>query len=148
MNNLRAYIAYLQLKNIDKIIKMKKHIAKVFRDVLGQYPKLFKQFYNPNAVYVRYPFAPTCNTLSREFLIKWFSKKTSLEIGIWFNDVIHPKGSLKYCYNLGSCIVGERFSQTLLNLPMNLRIYKVLNKVREELNTAIKELQNFVQVKN
>ena len=148
MSNLRAYIAYLQLKNIDRLIKIKKQIVKVYSEVLGQYTKLFKQFYNPNAVYVRYPFVPICNNLSREFLVKWFSKRTSIEIGIWFNDVVHPKGSFRYCYNLGSCMVGEKFSKIILNLPVNLRIYKALNRVREELNNAIEKLSTFAQTKN
>jgi dTDP-4-amino-4,6-dideoxygalactose transaminase len=43
-----------------------------------------------------------------------------IEPGRWFDDVVHPKGSLRYGYADGQCPVGESLAQAILNLPLGL----------------------------
>ncbi|WP_158218878.1 DegT/DnrJ/EryC1/StrS family aminotransferase [Roseateles aquatilis] len=38
--------------------------------------------------------------------------------GTWFDDVVHPRGSRRFCYAEGDCPNGERAARTVLNLPL------------------------------
>ncbi|MGM9516923.1 aminotransferase class I/II-fold pyridoxal phosphate-dependent enzyme [Roseateles sp. DB2] len=46
----------------------------------------------------------------------------SLDIvpGVWFDDVVHPAGSLRYGYESGACPQGEAAARAVLNLPLGL----------------------------
>ena len=41
-----------------------------------------------------------------------------IEPGWWFDDVVHPKGSVRYGYLAGDCPHGEALAQRMLNLPL------------------------------
>lgn len=47
---------------------------------------------------------------------------TALDIvpGVWFDDVVHPAGSLRYGYEPGACPQGEAAARAVLNLPLGL----------------------------
>ncbi len=40
--------------------------------------------------------------------------------GVWFDDVVHPAGSLRYGYEAGACPQGEAAARAVLNLPLGL----------------------------
>lgn len=40
--------------------------------------------------------------------------------GVWFDDVVHPAGSLRYGYDAGACPQGEAAARGVLNLPLGL----------------------------
>ena len=40
--------------------------------------------------------------------------------GVWFDDVVHPVGSLRYGYEAGTCPEGEAAARAVLNLPLGL----------------------------
>jgi perosamine synthetase len=117
----QSYLIYLQLKEIDKINKKKKIIAERYFSFLEDIPYI-KNYYNKNYIYVRYPI--TFNFAIQKAKIKELKdlviKNLGIEFGEWFNDVIHPKGSIRYNYEDGYCKNGEFISQNILNLPVNL----------------------------
>jgi hypothetical protein len=43
-----------------------------------------------------------------------------IELGIWFDDVVHPRGSLRPGYRTGDCPVGESTAARVANLPLGL----------------------------
>ncbi|MDR7334687.1 DegT/DnrJ/EryC1/StrS family aminotransferase [Roseateles asaccharophilus] len=43
-----------------------------------------------------------------------------IELGRWFDDVVHPRGSLRYGYRSGDCPVGEATADCVANLPLGL----------------------------
>ena len=40
--------------------------------------------------------------------------------GVWFDDVVHPAGCLRYGYETGTCPEGEAAARAVLNLPLGL----------------------------
>lgn len=120
-----AYIAALQIRNIKKVNEIKAGQARIyfenFKNIRG-----LKQYYAPHYNFARYPIL-----FEQEVPLESISKiKRSLKLkgihtGEWFNDVVHPRGSLRYCYLDGSCGVGESIADRMINLPIS--IHKQLN---------------------
>jgi dTDP-4-amino-4,6-dideoxygalactose transaminase len=46
--------------------------------------------------------------------------RDGIELGCWFNDVVHPRGSLRPGYTAGDCPVGEATAACVANLPLGL----------------------------
>ncbi len=103
------------------------------KDMLGQkYVETFKeipgirQYYSADYNYVRYPVLFDKDVPSEKIdTIKQELKKAGIVAGEWFNDVVHPKGSLRYCYIDGSCPVGESVSERMINFPVT--VHRQLN---------------------
>ena len=51
--------------------------------------------------------------------IKKDALSRGINFGYWFNDVVHPAGSFRYCYEEGACPVGEHIAKRIINLPIN-----------------------------
>ncbi len=118
-----AIFGYLQMKEIYRINRIKNEITKKYNTTLKSIPGI-ALFYSDRYNYVRYPVL--------------FEKKVSYDIiekikedlvgagiaaGEWFNDVVHPKGSFRYCYVNGFCNIGESVSKRILNLPVNIHCF-------------------------
>jgi dTDP-4-amino-4,6-dideoxygalactose transaminase len=43
-----------------------------------------------------------------------------IELGCWFDDVVHPRGSLRPGYTAGDCPLGEATADRVANLPLGL----------------------------
>jgi dTDP-4-amino-4,6-dideoxygalactose transaminase len=43
-----------------------------------------------------------------------------IELGIWFDDVVHPRGSRRPGYSAGDCPAGEATADRVANLPLGL----------------------------
>ena len=132
-----ALSGHFQMKDIDRINRIKDGIVSnysfIFSDLKG-----VKQFYNPDINYVRYPLLFDKDISQDQIdLIKESLKSIGILPGVWFNDVIHPAGSYKYCYIDGSCPNGESISKRILNLPVNIH-----NKLREKDFHRIQEIFN------
>ena len=80
-----------------------------------------KEYYDKETVYVRYPIVLKDNN---EFddIVQKLSFETEFSIGRWFNDVIHPKGSFRYCYTQGYCQYGEILADSMINFPMSIHV--------------------------
>ncbi len=69
-------------------------------------------------VLLRYPVLLP-ETVSREAVIAEL-EAIGVVGGTWFDDVVHPRGSLRYGYAAGQCPNGEHAARTVLNLPLGL----------------------------
>jgi len=120
-----------QLRNIERINNTKKDIAQ-------QYQKAFKSYENIeeieglDQVLVRYPivFKSTISVKTIENLKKE-GISLGLNFGVWFNDVVHPVGSFRYCYTDGSCPEGEKIAKRIINLPININYPSMLREIED-----------------
>lgn len=69
-------------------------------------------------VLLRYPLRLPAG-LDREALAALLAAD-DIELGRWFDDVVHPRGSLRYGYRAGDCPVGEATADCVANLPLGL----------------------------
>lgn len=69
-------------------------------------------------VLLRYPLRLPAG-LSRDTLAALLAAD-DIELGCWFDDVVHPRGSLRYGYRTGDCPVGEATADCVANLPLGL----------------------------
>jgi len=95
--------------------------------------------------WVRYPFALPHPVADKAALARRLSAASGLNIGVWFDDVIHPSGSFRHGYRAGQAPHGEALAATVLNLPVNIaigvdaalerKLARLLAAVRAELDT-------------
>lgn len=69
-------------------------------------------------VLVRYPLRLPAER-DRSALIAALAAE-GIELGVWFDDVVHPRGSLRPGYHAGDCPVGEATADCIINLPLGL----------------------------
>lgn len=120
LDNTLAYIGALELDNIHQVLEHNKKLAQAYHEVFSGLQRI-KDYYDEDAVYVRYPIVIE-DAKHLDSIIKKLSKKTEFSIGRWFNDVVHPKGSFRYCYESGVCQYGEELSDKMINFPMTIHM--------------------------
>ncbi|WP_457744453.1 DegT/DnrJ/EryC1/StrS family aminotransferase [Sulfurimonas sp.] len=120
LHNFLAYIGALELDNIDFIITHNKKLATAYHDIFKSIATVNK-YYNPNTIYVRYPIVIK-DSKKLDKIIEQLSQESEFSIGRWFNDVVHPKGSFRYCYIEGYCTNGEMIANSMINFPMSIHI--------------------------
>ncbi|MEA3477933.1 MAG: aminotransferase class I/II-fold pyridoxal phosphate-dependent enzyme [Bacteroidota bacterium] len=115
-----ANIGYLQMKKMQEINKIKDRIIAEYHENLKDIPGI-EQYYSQKYNYVRYPLVFR-KTIEQPVIdaIKKDLARLGISVGEWFNDVVHPKGSYRYCYTEGHCPVGESVSSRIINLPVNI----------------------------
>ncbi len=119
LDHFLSYIGYLELKDIENIIQHNKKLALKYQEIFQNFDDI-KTFYSPDIIYVRYPILIRTSVFDR--LTDELAKKSDFEIGRWFNDVVHPRGSFRYCYISGNCVAGEEISKKIINFPMSIHI--------------------------
>ena len=138
---LRPFLAtflYVQLQNIDRINEQK-------REIVQRLDKAFLDFEDivhyplRNNVLVRYPIVfkervPTDKV--QKIIQDGFAK--GYNFGVWFNDVVHPQGSFRYCYNENSCATGEFVANHIVNLPVNIS-YPLSDQHLEEIKMIFRD---------
>lgn len=126
---LIPYMAQLllqQIREIDIINLKKAALCRKYRDTLDGIP-FIQQYFKDNYNFVRYPILIDQSVgLDKVTAIKSEMKQAGIVSGDWFNDVVHPAGSLRYCYIDGSCPTGESITARMINLPVS--IHRQLNK--------------------
>lgn len=135
INSLSTCLLSTQLRNIEEINSKKEAIALSYQNAFSTLDSI-KKIEVDNLNLVRYPIVfkedigdDIINNIKKE------CASAGYHFGVWFNDVVHPKGSFRYCYSEGDCPNGEWLSNRMLNLPVNIN-YPLLD---EELN-FIKEV--------
>ncbi len=138
LDPLLGYIGYCQMRSIHEITKHKRMLAEAYREIFAGLPNI-RQFYGAETVYVRYPVVYKGGK-DRNYLIARMVKETGIDVGEWFNDVVHPRGSCRYCYSDGQCPVGEGISRTILNFPVSLHLpVEYLRQKREKIREIMYE---------
>lgn len=123
LSNIQARIGLMQLESIGKNIEHRRKIANIYRKSLEDTGVKFYEandkLYEP--VYIRY----TILVKNRDNLRKIF-QNNQVELGEWFNSVIHPKSSSfeSVHYELGSCPNAEDIIKHNVNLPTHLKVKK------------------------
>src|SRR5690606_26001509 len=97
------------------------------RDVVTRYVNSFNSFEDliipdsDDSIFVRFPIVFRANVSDQTISnIKEEALRSGFNFGQWFNDVVHPKGSLRYCYEENACPNGEFVSRNIINLPVNI----------------------------
>jgi len=115
-----AFLLHQQLKEIQIINKKKAALCQTYLQSLDGIPGIH-QYYKDTYNFVRYPILIDRSIPSDKVrAIKSEMKKAGIVSGDWFNDVVHPAGSLRYCYIDGSCPTGESVSERMINLPVSI----------------------------
>lgn len=120
MHPLLSNVLIQQLKQLEAINAKKLAIVDNYQNVFGKFKDLHQYEMN-DQVLVRYPIV--INEKISDETIAAIRKEAASEgilFGDWFNDVIHPKGSYRYCYSEGNCPNGEWMANRMMNLPVNV----------------------------
>lgn len=120
-----AFLLYQQVREIESINNKKAALCQMYKESLEGIHGI-KQYYRGDYNFVRYPVLIDRSVKHETILaIKSDMKKAGIVSGDWFNDVVHPAGSLRYCYIDGSCPTGESVSERMINLPVS--VHRQLN---------------------
>ncbi len=132
--NSLALMGYIQFNDILNVNKTKAAICDEYEQTFQNIPGI-KTYYTSSYNFVRYPVLLNENiSIEKIKSIREQLRKAGITSGEWFNDVVHPAGSYRYCYEDGFCPAGESISKRILNLPVNIhaRLSKAdLRKVRQ-----------------
>lgn len=116
---LACFLPY-QLKNIKQINNKKREIISLYNDCFARFNDINSAIREDN-VLIRYPiFFKDEVSIETIGAIKNEGKMMGYNFGVWFNDVVHPKGSYRFGYNEGDCRIGENVSNRIINLPVNV----------------------------
>lgn len=121
---LSSVLVRRQLAHLPATLAHKQALAQRYRQALAQLPSISQWPVPPGAQchWVRYPFALSHPVANKAAVARRLSQASGLNIGVWFDDVIHPAGSFRHGYVAGSAPQGERLAATVLNLPMNIAV--------------------------
>jgi len=117
LHPLSAALGLQQLGRAEAVWRLRQTQAERYDDLLAGSAVLQPVVRAPGDVLLRYPVRVAAQ--QRERVIRAL---TALDIvpGLWFDDVVHPKGSLRYGYQTGQCPNGEAAAEAVLNLPLGL----------------------------
>ncbi|MDC7691856.1 DegT/DnrJ/EryC1/StrS family aminotransferase [Vogesella indigofera] len=119
---LSAVLLRRQLPTLAASIAHKQQLATRYQRALATLPDV-QQWPAPQGTHwVRYPFALPFAVTDKAALARQLSAASGLNIGVWFDDVIHPAGAFRHGYVAGSAPHGERLAASVLNLPMNIAL--------------------------
>ena len=118
---LSAVLLRRQLSALPVVLAHKRSLAARYHTALAQVRGI-RQWDAVETHWVRYPFALPQPVADKAALARRLSLASGLNIGVWFDDVIHPTGSYRHGYQAGEAPNGERLAATVLNLPMNIAV--------------------------
>lgn len=117
-----ARLALPQLRRMPQVLALRRAQVRRYDEVLAGSPWLQPlapaEAAGPPPTLLRYPLAvrhPAQRPALREGL-----RHLGIEPGEWFDDVVHPAGSLRHGYTAGQCPNGEWLAQCIVNLPLGL----------------------------
>jgi dTDP-4-amino-4,6-dideoxygalactose transaminase len=117
LHPLSAALGLQQLGRAEAIWRLRQTQAERYDELLAGSALLQPVVRASGDVLLRYPVQVVAQQRERVM-----QALTALDIvpGVWFNDVVHPRGSLRYGYQSGQCPIGEAAAVTVLNLPLGL----------------------------
>lgn len=120
LHSVFCALGLFQLQDINKVNHKKKKILETYSFTFGAIYGI-NTYYKEGYDFVRFPIVfPENIPLNIVMKIKADLIRQKYNVGDWFNDVVHPKGSYRYCYNDGFCKTGESISERIINLPVNI----------------------------
>lgn len=122
LSTIQARWVMAQLKDYDAVVRHIKNLTDLYTAALSGIPGI-GLFPAEGAVLLRYPvLLPWSRHDDRGRQLSLKLRKAGILPGEWFNDVVHPLGSYAYCYQSGSCRIGEAYAQQMMNLPLGIHI--------------------------
>lgn len=119
---LSSVLVRRQLASLPTVLAHKQALVARYRSALATLPALRQWPADGETHWVRYPFALPHPVADKAALARRLSAASGLNIGVWFDDVIHPAGSFRHGYRAGQAPHGEALAATVLNLPVNIAI--------------------------
>lgn len=138
LSDAQAVFGYHQIRKIHAVNERKAQLAAQYQQVFGSFSQL-RTFYNPVYQQVRFPLVFSDAVSAAQITaIRNEALKAGFALGEWFNDVVHPIGSYRYCYNPGSCPVGERISGAIVNFPVNVNVQLTEQELQQLKNIFVR----------
>ncbi|CAG0941704.1 partial GDP-perosamine synthase, partial [Candidatus Brocadiaceae bacterium] len=120
MSPFQARKGLPKLEHIQAGIDHRRHVVAEYQRLLGQRGWLIPcPLANTTPVYLRYPML-----VDNKQELLGQAKKEQIEIGSWFESVVHPRGSpLESAnYKVGQCPIAESVVERVINLPTHPRV--------------------------
>ena len=107
-----------QARRAESVWAARRRQAEVYDTLLAGAPGWALPQHGEGEVLLRYPVRID-DPVQRAAVVRGLE---ALDIvpGVWFDDVVHPAGSLRYGYEAGACPQGEAAARAVLNLPLGL----------------------------
>lgn len=123
MSPFQAAIGLQQLQTLSKNLGWRREIATAYRQILKEYGLQTNDTYGATSepAYIRYAFL-----VDKREAWQWAFRDIGVELGEWFNDPIHPKGSCHRAahYYSGTCPTAEFLADHVVNLPTHMNVNK------------------------
>ncbi len=117
-----ARLALPQLARMPQVLALRRQQARHYAEALAGSPWLVPLGEGAGVrgepSLLRFPLA-VADPAQREALRAGL-RALDIEPGVWFDDVVHPAGSLRHGYTEGDCPNGERLARCIVNLPLGL----------------------------
>jgi perosamine synthetase len=115
-----ARLALVQLRRTGPLTERRRAQAARYKQIWQQSPWVddLLDGADPLPTLLRYPIA--VRDLAARPHLRAGLLSMGIEPGEWFDDVVHPAGSLGHGYVAGQCPNGERLARSIVNLPLGL----------------------------
>ena len=113
-----ARLALPQLARMPQVLALRRQQARHYTEALAGSPWLAPLGAAEPATLLRFPLR-VVHPAQRDALRAGL-RALDIEPGVWFDDVVHPAGSLRHGYTEGDCPNGERLARCIVNLPLGL----------------------------
>lgn len=116
LHPLSAALGWAQARRHEAVWALRRQQAADYDELLARAEAWQRPARAAGVVLLRYPLRLR-HPASRDQLL---ADLAALGIvgGTWFDDVVHPAGSLRYGYADGDCPMGEAAARSVLNLPL------------------------------
>ncbi|SCK09845.1 DegT/DnrJ/EryC1/StrS family aminotransferase [Vogesella sp. LIG4] len=119
---LSAVLLRSQLARLPATLAHKQQLVTRYRAMLDGVPGIVQWQAPADTHWVRYPFALPFHVVDKARLARELSAACGLNIGVWFDDVIHPAGSFRHGYLPGGAPDAETLAASVFNLPVNINL--------------------------
>ncbi len=113
-----AALGLAQVQRAEAVWAARRRQARAYDTLLAGAPGWILPSHGEAEVLLRYPVR--IDDPVRRAAVMRGLEALDIVPGVWFDDVVHPAGSLRYGYDAGACPQGEAAARAVLNLPLGL----------------------------
>lgn len=113
-----ASLGLQQARRAEAVWALRRRQAKRYDALLAGAPGWTLPTHGEGEVLLRYPVR--IDDPARRAAVMRGLEALDIVPGVWFDDVVHPAGSLRHGYEAGACPLGEAAARAVLNLPLGL----------------------------
>lgn len=123
-----AALGLQQLRRAETVWAARRNQTAVYDAILAKAPGWMLPMHGEDEVLLRYPVR--INDRAQRAVVMSGLEALGIVPGVWFDDVVHPAGSMRYGYEAGSCPEGEATARAVLNLPLGLHAELTLRQLQ------------------